>query len=556
VTYGSGNPAWRAGAHGRGAAALRNCYAPLPAQAHHTEGVAQFGDLATVRLLSEAASTVQMQAPGTAAQWLRAAIRLCPEGAGPEQRTALLFRLAFALGAAGHPRESRDTLRAALLAPGAGRHQGRAAAVAFCAHLERRLGRHCEGQALLLAELSALPDQATAAAAAVKFELGCGELDRGDHTAARRWAQEALATLRLHGPAGMRAATAGLLAATHATCGDATAAVTHAAEAASLLDGMLDRELGEQPAAALWLGWSELFLGRPVSALRHLDRALALIHDNGQVPGTGMLLIARVLALRLTGRLTEACTAVDEAADAALLASDAGQQAAVRAMRCYLAALTGELDPALAAATVRPGGLPEPPSTWLAALAAKALAEARLAIGDPEGCLALGVSPAGAGSAEAPDWAMVGWYELLTRAELAVGNQPAATRWADAAAAAARNASLPGRSGLALLAQAQAATSADPEAAHGLAVAARHALGSAGMSFDTARATLAAAEALAACGDLDRAGAGAQAAQAAFQSCGAVPLARSAAILRRRVSASHPRNRSDEASASIRAGQA
>ena len=502
---------------------------------------AQFGDLTAVRLLTEAASSVQVQSPATAAQWLRAALRLVPEAAGADQRTALLFRLAFALGAAGQPRESRDTLRAALLAPGAGQHEGRAAAVAFCAHLERQLGRYCEGQALLLAELSALPDQATAAAAAVKFELGCGELDRGDHAAARRWAQEALATLQQRSPAGIHAAAAGLLAAVDAACGDVTAAVTHAAEAASLLDGMLDRELAEQPAAALWVGWSELFLGRPLSALRHLDRALALAHDNSQALVTGMLLIARVLALRLTGQLAEACTAADEAAEAAMLTGGAGQQAAVRAMRCDLAALTGELDPALAAAAIRPGGLPQPPGTWLAALAAKALAEARLAMGDPEGCLALAVSAAGAGLAKAPDWALVGWYELLTRSELAVGNPSAAARWADAAAgaarwadaAAARNADLPGRSGLALLAQAQAATSTDPGAAHALAIAARDALGSAGMSFDAARATLAAAEAMAACGDLDRAGADARAAQAAFRSCGAVPLARSAASLRR-----------------------
>jgi tetratricopeptide (TPR) repeat protein len=497
---------------------------------------AQFGDLTAVRVLAEAASTVQMQSPETAARWLRAALRLVPETTGADQRTALLFRLAFAVGAAGQPRESRDTLRAALLAPGAGRHEGRAAAVTFCAHLERQLGRYCEGQALLLAELSALPDQATAAAAAVKFELGCGELDRGDHTAARRWTQEALATLQQRSPAGIHAAAAGLLAAVDAACGNVTAAVTRAAEAASLLDSMPDRELGEQPAAALWVGWTEIFLGRPLSALRHLDRALALAHDNSQALVTGRLLIARVLALRLTGQLTEACAAADEAAEAALLIGGAGQQAAVRAMRCDLAALTGELDPALAAAAIRPGGLPQPPGTWLATLAAKALAEARLAMGDPEGCLALAVSACGAGLAETPDWALVGWYELLTRCELAVGNPPAAARWADAAGAAARNADLPGRSGLALLAQAQAATSTDPEAAHALAIAARDALGSAGLSFDAARATLAAAEAMAACGDLDRAGADARAAQAAFRSCGAGPLARSAASLRRRVS--------------------
>src|ERR1700690_4683 len=67
---------------------------------------AQFGDLTAVRLLTEAASSVQVQSPATAAQWLRAALRLVPEAAGADQRTAVLFRPAFALGAAGQPRHA------------------------------------------------------------------------------------------------------------------------------------------------------------------------------------------------------------------------------------------------------------------------------------------------------------------------------------------------------------------------------------------------------------------------------------------------------------------
>ena len=157
VTYESANPAWRVGAHGRTAAALRHCGAPLTAQAHHVERAAEFGDLAAVGVLAEAAGTVQAQAPGTAAQWLRAALGLVPESAGPGPRAALMFRLGYALGAAGRPEESRDTLRGALGLPVAPPEpgDGRAAAVAFCAHMERQLGRYGEGQALLLAELAA-----------------------------------------------------------------------------------------------------------------------------------------------------------------------------------------------------------------------------------------------------------------------------------------------------------------------------------------------------------------------------------------------------------------
>jgi AAA ATPase-like protein len=251
AVYESANPAWRVGAHGRAADALRRCGAPLAEQAHHIERAADFGDLAAVGLLAKAAGTVQAQAPGTAAQWLGAALRLLPEGAGTEeQRTALLLQLAFALGAAGHPRESRDTLHAVLGRLAVDRPDRRAEAVTFCALMERRLSRHEEARALLLAELAALTDQDTAAAAALKFELGSGELAVGNPAAARRWAQEALPVAERCGPTGLRAAVLGLLAKTEAIASDVGSAVPHVTAAASLLDGMLDGELEQRPEAA------------------------------------------------------------------------------------------------------------------------------------------------------------------------------------------------------------------------------------------------------------------------------------------------------------------
>ena len=543
VTYENANPAWRVGAHGRAAAALRDCGAPLTAQAHHIERAAEFGDLAAVGLLAEAASTVQAQAPATAAEWLRAALRLFPESAGPQQRATLLFRLAFALGASGHPGESRDTLRAALRRTGARRHDKRIEAVAFCAHMERQLGRYAEGQSLLLAELAALPEQATVLAAALKFQLGCTELAHGDHAASRRWALDALVAIGQADAAGLQAAVLALLATTDATCGDIPNAVAHLIGAAALLDGMLDGELERRLDAAAWVGWSELLLERPVPALRHLDRGLALVHDNDQVLAVVPLLIGRVLALRATGRLAEACTAADEAVEAATLSGSGEQQAAAQALRASLAAWTGDLEAARTAAAAAAERLPGLSPGWLAALATRTLADARLAMDDAEGCLALAASGTGAGRPEVADWARAGWYELLTRAELAAGRPQAAARWAEAAADSGRCANLPGRRGLALLARAEGLASTDPRAAHDLAVAACDALSAGDMTLDAARATLAVAAALAACGEPDRACAEAKAAQSAFQACGARALARSAAGLRRRIAASGPRSR-------------
>jgi len=540
-TYGSANPVWRVGAHGRAAAALRNCGAPLTAQAHHIERAAEFGDLGAVGLLAEAANTIQTQAPGTAAQWLRAALDLLPEGDGPEQQqTALLLRLAFALDAVGHSQESRDTLHAVLLRLGAERQDTRVEAVAFCAHVERQLCHNTEGRTLLLAELSALHDRGTASAAALKFELGCAALADGDLAGSRRWAREALAVIQRCGPAGLRAAVLGLLAVTDTISGDIPNAVAHLTRGASLLDSMPDGELGQRLDAALWVGWGELLLERLVSALRHLGRGLAVAHDNRQVHAVVPLLIGRVLVLRTMGQLAEAFLAAEEAADAAVLSGSDDQQAAAQALRCCLAAWTGDLEIARTAAAAAARRLPERPRGWLAVLAVRTLADARLAMNDPEGCLALAASATGAGPPEAADWARAGWHELLIRAELAAGRTPAAARWAEAAASASWR-DLPGRAGLALLALAQGMTSADPQDAYDLAVVSRDAFSSAGMVLDAARATLAGAAALAACGDPDRACAQARAAQSAFQSCGAVTFARSAAALRRRIAASGSR---------------
>ncbi len=538
AVYESANPAWRVGAHGQAAAALRHCGAPLTAQAYHIERAAEFGDLAAVSLLAEAASTVQAQAPGTAAQWLEAALRLLPTGGGTEQqRTGLLLRLALALGAAGHPRKSRDALHTVLGTLGSDLQDMRVEAVTFCALMERQLSRHEEGKALLLAELSALADRDSAAAAALKFELGSAELAAGNPAAARRWALEALPVVERSGPAGLRAAVLGLLTKAEAVSSDVGSALMHVTAAASLLDGMLDGELGQRPEAALLVGWSEFLLDRPGSALRHLDRGLALAHGGGRAHTVAPLLIGRILALRATGQLAEASAAAEDAVHLAALSGYGEHRTAALALRSWVATWTGDLETARATAAIAAEQWPRHARGWRAFLAARTLSDARLAMGDPEGCLALATSAAVTEPPDAADWARIGWYELLTRAELAVGHRPAAVRWADAAVATARRRDLPGCAGLALLARAQAVAATDAAAASGFATAARDALNGAGMVLDAARAALVNAAALAACGGRDQASTQAQAAQSVFESCGAGPYARTAASLRRRIAA-------------------
>jgi DNA-binding CsgD family transcriptional regulator len=339
----------------------------------------------------------------------------------------------------------------------------------------------------------------------------------------------------------VRAAVLGLAAAACGVSGDVQAAAGHLDPAVALLDGMLDGELARRPDAAVWIGWSEFFLERPSEALRHFDRALAIARDRGRLVVLPPLLTGKVLVLRDIGRLADAGVAAEEAVEVALLSGSDEQRAAALAMQCWVATWTGDFDLAsragAAAAEPRPGAA----GGWTGALAIRMLAEARLAMGDPQGCLSLADLAGGPRVGAADAHTRIGWYELLTRAELAAGRQEAAGVWAEAAVSASAGFGQGGRQGLALLARAQALAATEPEAALRLATAAFEALEKPGLVLDAARAAVVAAQARAACGEPEAAMTELEAARSVFDLCGAEPLARNAAACQRRGAVRAPR---------------
>jgi len=141
----------------------------------------------------------------------------------------------------------------------------------------------------------------------------------------------------------------------------------------------------------------------------------------------------------------------------------------------------------------------------------------------------------------ADPWTRVGWYELLTRAELVAGRPDAAAEWAGRAEDTAARLGLTGPTGLALLARAQVKAALAPASALESATAARDSLAEAGLTFDALRARLVTGRALAAQGEFHQASAELKMAQAAFEDCGARPLARQVLAERRRLAARSPR---------------
>ena len=78
AVYESTRGGWRLGAHARAAAALRRRGAAATERAHHVEQSAAQGDEDAVAVLLEAGRASAARAPGAAARWFAAALRLLP----------------------------------------------------------------------------------------------------------------------------------------------------------------------------------------------------------------------------------------------------------------------------------------------------------------------------------------------------------------------------------------------------------------------------------------------------------------------------------------------
>ena len=212
AAYQSAGASWRLTAHARAAAALEVRGASAVERAHHVERSALPGDGPAVGVLAEAAQATMHTAPATAADLLRAALRLLPHdaSAAPE-RLRLQGMRARALGVTGRLQESRDALHEVIRLLPAGYAAERAQAVSFCAMVERVLGRHSEARALLEHELASLPDPHSRAATVLTLELLSGRLVVGDFSTDRDRVADAIDTAR-------RCADPALLAAALAMC--------------------------------------------------------------------------------------------------------------------------------------------------------------------------------------------------------------------------------------------------------------------------------------------------------------------------------------------------
>ncbi len=519
--YESAGPGWRLMAHARVAQVLERQGASPQVRAHHVERSARAGDTAALALLEEAGAAAAPRAPATAARWYQAALRLLPHDQ-VERRLGLLVATATSLVSAGLLAEGRATLLDAvdLLPPAMAALRVRL--IASCAALEHLLGRHRDAHARLTSALGELADQGSPEAAALKLELAVDAIYTFDFPAMRAWASTAAADASAIGAAPLEAAALALLGFAEYIRGETAVAAGHLERASAIVDGLADAALAPQLDATYYLCWAENFMERFDSSLRHTERGIALSQASGQGHLLVPLMLGRVYALVARGRCAEASELAEVAEDAARLA--ANPQSLSWALWVRALAATAAGDHALAVRSgeecMEVGRTVD--DNVISATGGWVFGATLLEAGEPERCRAE-VLKSGGG----PDLLLIGsgarctCYEVLTRAELALGRRTEATAWAERARAAAEGLTLGVARAAARRAQAVVLVEAGEHArAAELALAAAVNCEGASAPIEAARSRVLAGRALALAGDRQQAVTELERAERELAACG------------------------------------
>lgn len=488
-------PSWRAAAHGRLAAFLAASGSGSSVLAPHVERSAQVGDDAAVSTLIDAASAEERRAPLLAARWYGAALRLLPVGPDTEvRRVELMIAMATALAGAGHLEESKRTL-GELLERLPAEKAPRVPVVAFCAGVEHLLGRHRDADDRVLGELSNLPEPASLAAAQLMAELAAGSGYQNRKQDMIRWAQETLDVATRRGDRPLAAVGAGQVALAQYFLGrPADAAMDRAAAAFDALD---DAGVALRLDLGLWIGWTEAVLERYEQALAHCQRIIDVSRATGQGSTLLVTMTAQAWTLIRLGRLTEADHVLAGALESGYLAPNiflsvaVGQSALVAtAQGRYRAAVRAGEEATRLARPADPGLIPGMSGLYHAL--------PLIEMGHPDRARKVLLAMNGGGhELQTSRSGYAAACEVLTRAELGLGNLDAAESWA-ARAEDAWTAALPAEA-----ASARRATAAvlvergEPGLAAEMALDAAEAATAAGLPIEAGRCSILGARALA-----------------------------------------------------------
>jgi ATP/maltotriose-dependent transcriptional regulator MalT len=488
---------WRVAAHARLARHLAEIGASATVRAHHVESSAEPGDGEAIETLIAAAEAIEPTAPGTAARWLTAALRLLPEDS--PQRLGLLIRLAQAQTLSGRLETGSETVREAIRLLPADDYERRVHVVRLCAMIERLLGRPAESRALLLTELRRLPDPLSRHAIPLRLRLVAESLMRADFRAAQAVLDLIPETEEGRKPS-IDLAIASLRPVPAFAAGRIPDALRYLAKVDELLATAPDSDLAEWMDSITWLCWCDTTMGRYQEAAPRFERALAVARGTGQTYIVTTILSGQAHTLRMLGRLTEAAEAAQEAAEIARLLKSGQSMAFALTQQSLIATWTGDNEAALRLGDEAVQGSTN--GEWWGAMARFARAYAVLRSGRQEDGMAELTELSS--SATLDRTSRLSSYQLLARAEAELDHPKDALRWAERADRVA-NPLLVGSLGSAQLTRAFALGKTEPVEAADHARAAVKLFDATGQRVDAGRALLHAGRYARRAGDRSRA---------------------------------------------------
>jgi ATP/maltotriose-dependent transcriptional regulator MalT len=505
AVYGAAAAGWRLGAHERCAELLATRGATPAERAHHVERSAREGDLEAAAVLRRAGEQAVRLAPGSAANWFAAALRLLP-ATSTRERVDLHVELAGALTAAGRFANSHSALLDALATAPDDDRVLHARLAPACAAVERLLGLHEQAGARLADAVDRLPDESAPERVALLVELAMHPFWLARYDEMRESAERAVQAARKLGDPPYTAAALAVLAEAASLTGAADRAEVARSESAALVDSMSDGDVVRYIQSVVVLSGIELYLDRYAEADLHASRALALSRSTGQ--GEHVLVLIQTLGAvwRQRGKLAEAVEVLDGGIEAARVLGNTHALIWGLSSRSSTALRAGDVELALALAQESVDLCKDPGVSFHSAEAAADLAAALLETGQPGPAVELLLDRAGGEEltllAASP---RARYLEVLARARLALGDAAGARRTAEWARTWAETVQLPMAAVWADRAGA-AVELVDGDAAH----AAERALASAegadgtGAPVEAALSRIVAGRALAAAGESER----------------------------------------------------
>jgi DNA-binding NarL/FixJ family response regulator/tetratricopeptide (TPR) repeat protein len=426
--YESTGGGWRLAAHQRASDALGARGADAAERAHHVEQSACQGDAQAIEVLLEAGRVASARAPGAAARWFQAALRLLPSDDRKGQ-VEVRVALASAQRSLGDLDLCRTTLLDAAERLPADASMRRVELTALCAAVEHWQGHHEDAHRRLLRAWEELPDGATAEAAALQVELAVDGLYENDFEQTFEMGARALETALALDDRGLIAAAASALALGEAAAGRIDAAREHRAEALRQIERMDDAELANRLETLYYLGWAESYLEDYDSAIQHGERGVAIARAVGDGRLLVPLMLLRAYPFEMQGRLAEANELCETAVEIARMSANPHYLFWALWELAWARYFAGDLDGTIAAGeeSVRVGGRVQGGTMPSAGGGAGwALAVAAFELGDAEKARETMLE---VGGEEMQNWFPVercfNW-ENVALAELALGNSEAA----------------------------------------------------------------------------------------------------------------------------------